>query len=167
MSYDEFKEFHDKHPDLDNAEYYAEFPETNKSTVRSWKSRASKPVIETPEPTEQEANALGVGWDREMIKLLCTQTKTPLSDFEDVDDKSALIILKNKMRNLQSQEPKPRSSNAPILPQPNPIGQNKKKFGIDPYIVFDDVKNEIRMEIPWDVLFDPEQNRALGKEVKK
>jgi hypothetical protein len=94
-----------------------------------------------------------------MIKLLCTQTGTPLSDFENVDDKSALIILKNKMTTLQNQEPKPkpRSSNAPILPQPKPIGQNKKKYGIDPYIVFDDVKNEIRMEIPWDVLFDPER----------
>jgi hypothetical protein len=164
VSYEEFKEFHDKHPDLDNAEYYAEFPETNKSTVRSWKSRAAKPIIDTPPPTEDEANASNVGYDQEMIKLLATQTNTKLSELEGLDDKSAIIVLKNKMRNLQAQEPekKTRASNAPILPQPNPIGQ-KKKFGIDPYIIFDDVKNEIKMEIPWDVLMDPEKNKALGE----
>jgi MarR-like DNA-binding transcriptional regulator SgrR of sgrS sRNA len=119
MSYEEFKEFHDKHPDLDNAEYYAEFPETNKSTVRSWKSKAAKPIIDTPAPTEQEANASNVGYDQEMIKLLATQTNTKLSELEGLDDKSAIIVLKNKMRNLQAQEPEkpllmPRYYHSPI-----------------------------------------------------
>lgn len=45
-------------------------------------------------------------------------------------------------------------------------GTNKPKFGLDPYIVFDKVKGEIRMEIPFTVLMDPDLNKALG-EIKK
>ena len=167
MSYDEFKEFHVKHPDLDNSEYYAEFPETNKSTIRSWKNRIRTP-IETPLPTKEEANK-HQGLEEEMVKLLCTQTNTPYSDYDGVDNNSALIILRNKMRNqqLQDADQKPsRASNSSILPTPSPIGRSNNKFGLDPYINFDGVKNEIRMEIPWDVLFDPEKNRALGKRNK-
>lgn len=37
----------------------------------------------------------------------------------------------------------------------------KRKFGIDPYIVFDKNLNEIRMEIPMDTVMDPEKNRKL------
>ena len=166
MSYDQFKEFHEKHPDLDNQEYYAEFPETNKSTIRSWKSRVSTPkVIETPLPTQQQA-ANAQGFDDEMVKLLCTQTGTPYNEFEGVDTKSAMLVLKAKLRNKQLQDAEQktsRASNSSILPNPAPIGQNKKQFGLDPYIEFDDVKNEIRMEIPWDVLMDPEKNRKLGE----
>ncbi len=165
MSYEKFKEFHGKHPDLDNQEYYAEFPETNKSTIRSWKTRARKPIeVPPPEPTEEEAKQ-GNGYEEEYLKLLCTQTGTPYSDFEGVDSKSAILILKNRQKGIQLQElDKPsRASNSSILPAPAPIGQGKKKFGLDQYIEFDGDKNEIRMEIPWDVLFDPEKNRALGE----
>ncbi len=45
------------------------------------------------------------------------------------------------------------------------LSKSKKKFGIDPYIVFDEVKNEIRMEIPMDILMDPEKNKKL-REIK-
>ena len=174
MKYEEFLEFHDKHPNLDNLEYYAEFPETNKSTIRSWKNRArqpitpilppTKPAITPPLPTQQAAEGF-VGYDEELVKLLCTQTNTPYNEFEGIDVKSAIMVLKAKLRNAQLQEPtKPnRAPNSPILPSPKPIGQNKKQFGIDPYIVFDDAKNEIRMEIPWDVLMNPEKNKALGE----
>jgi len=43
------------------------------------------------------------------------------------------------------------------------VGTGRKKFGIDPYIVFDTHKGEIRMEIPFDVLMDPEKNKKLGE----
>ena len=166
MSYEQFKEFHDKHPDLDNSEYYVEFPETNKSTVRSWKSRAARPAILTPAPSEEEAQKYQ-GLEEEMVKLLCTQTNTNLKELEGLDNKSALIVLRNKQKNQQlhpAVEPTPsRASNSSILPTPAPIGQSNNRFGIDPYINFDTNKNEIRMEIPWDVLYDPEKNRALGK----
>lgn len=42
----------------------------------------------------------------------------------------------------------------------------KRRFGIDPYIIFDTVNDEIRMEIPWDILFDPEKNKKLREEIK-
>ena len=42
-------------------------------------------------------------------------------------------------------------------------GSGKIKFGLDPFIVFDEVKNEIRMEIPLDILMDPEKNKKLGE----
>jgi len=165
LSYEQFKEFHDKHPDLDNSEYYVEFPETNKSTVRSWKSRAARPAILTPAPSEDEAQKYQ-GLEEEMVKLLCTQTKTNLKELEGLDSKSALIVLRNKQKDQQlhpAEPPTSRATNSSILPTPAPIGQSNKRFGIDPYIVFDDVKNEIRMEIPWDVLMDPEKNRKLGE----
>ncbi len=167
-TYNDFKEFYDRHPSMDNAEYYTEFPTVHKSTLRSWKVKANK--VETPvaaAPTPAATTVEKTTWDAEMVKLLCTQTGTKLSDFENVDTKSALLILKNKLsgqqREAASKPDKPRSSNAPILPLPNPIGQNKKKFGIDPYITFDEVKNEIRIEAPMDVFMDPEKNKALGE----
>ena len=164
MSYEQFKDFHVKHPDLDNSEYYAEFPETNKSTIRSWKNRirTPKPI---PLPTKEEA-AEYQGLEEEMVKMLCTQTNTPLTEIEGVDNKSALIILRNKAKNQALQEAnqtKSRTSNSSILPSPAPIGQSKEQFGLDPYINFDLPRNEIRMEIPWDVLIDPEKNRRLGE----
>lgn len=171
--FDDFKSFYDKHPDLDNTEYYKEFPEANQSTIRSWKSKLrgpSTPTIATaPEPTPsvEKDNTL----DREMVKLLCTQTKTPYNEFEDVDTKSALIVLKAKMKNMQLQEaippePKKKGSNNPILPSPRPIGSSVRQFGIDPFITFDGDKNEIRMEIPMDKLLKPEKNKELTSEVK-
>ena len=168
MSYEQFKEFHGKHPDMDNAEYYAEFPETNKSTIRSWKTRVNKPMeVPTPLPTEAEANK-ALGYENEYLKLLCTQTGTPYADFEGVDSKSAILILKNKLKGIQLQElDKPgRPSNSAILPAPKPIGQNKRTFGIDEFLEFDLEKNEIRMEIPFTTLFNPEKNKALGEEIK-
>ena len=166
MEYEQFKEFHERHPDLDNAEYYAEFPETNKSTIRSWKNRIRTPKPKTiPMPTKEEA-AEHRGLEEEMVKMLCTKTDTPLTEFDGVDNKSALIILRNKAKNQEYQEAnqsKSRASNSSILPSPNPIGQSNEEFGLDPYINFDVARNEIRMEIPWDVLIDPEKNRMLGK----
>lgn len=165
ITFDDFKEFHERHPDMDNSDYYAEFPDVNKGTLRSWKAKAGKPIkkiikVAPQEEPEQDGNT----WDEEMFKALCTQTNTPMSEFEGVDPKSAQIILRNK---LVKQGSKKTTSNGSILPNPPPIGQNKKSFPIDPYIVFDDIKNEIRMEIPMDTLMDPDKNAALRGETYK
>ena len=45
-------------------------------------------------------------------------------------------------------------------------GSGKRKFGIDEFIVFDKNLNEIRVEIPMDVLFNPETNKKLREEIK-
>lgn len=97
----------------------------------------------------------------EYIQLLITQTKSKPTEFEGLDDKSILLLLKNRLRAQQEQKPPSRTSNSSILPNPKPIGQTNKKFGIDKYIVFDTNLNEIRMEIPMDTVMDPEKNREL------
>lgn len=40
-------------------------------------------------------------------------------------------------------------------------GTGRKKFGIDKYIVFNEAKNEITMEIPMSELMNPEKNKKL------
>ncbi|KKL60268.1 hypothetical protein LCGC14_2207010 [marine sediment metagenome] len=161
ITYDKFKEFYDKHPDLDNSEYYNEFPTGNKSTIRSWKNKAApkaEPPATTPPSTKDE------GFDAmqsDYIQLLTIQTKSNATEFEGLDEKSILVLLKNRLRAQQEQKPPSRASNGPILPHPKPIGQTNKTFGIDDYIVFDTVKNEIRAEIPMDTVMDPEKNKAL------
>lgn len=161
-TYDKFKVFYDKHPDLDNGEYYAEFPTGNKSTIRSWKNRAAyvapPPVKGIPASDNKDFDAM----QAEYIKILMNQTNSKEAEFQGVDAKSKLLILKNRLR-AQKETPPPRGSNAPIIPIPKPIGQSNEKFGLDDYIVFDDVKNEIRMEFPLDTLLDPEKNKRLGE----
>ena len=161
IQYNEFKTYYDNNPDLDNAEYYEKYPDTNKSTIRSWKSRAAH--IEEPKITKENGKQ-AEGYEEieaEYIKLLMTQTDSKESEFKGVDNKSKLLILKNRQA-AQKEEIKKRPSNSNILKQPLPNSQTKKQFGIDEYIVFDDVKGEIRMQIPMNVLLDPEKNKALG-----
>lgn len=38
------------------------------------------------------------------------------------------------------------------------------KHALDPYISFQ--SGEINMELPWDVLIDPEKNKELGKKIR-
>ena len=160
VKYEEFKVFHGKHPDLDNSEYYAEFPETNKSTIRSWKNKARKPVAvdPTPEPTPPPTDYTAL--EDEHIKMLINQTKTNVRELEGLDNKSKLMILRNRVNTIA--ETTVREPNSSILPAPRPDSQTSKKFGIDEYIEFDTQKGEIRMSIPCDVLFDPEKNKCLG-----
>lgn len=166
VDYNEFVEFHEKHPDLDNQEYYAEFPDTNKSTIRSWKLKVRKHKVEDEIPNETEAKG-HEGYEEmqsDYLKLLLNQTGSKASEFEGVDDKSTILVLKNRIKSKQLQDQTPgRGSNTSILPTPKPIGQNVQKFGLDEYIEFDKAKDEIRMEIPFTVLFDPEKNKALGE----
>jgi len=169
MSYEQFKEFHDKHPDLDNSEYYVEFPETNKSTIRSWKSRLATPPSPPPQPLPTQTVASNnEGFEEQQkhyVQLLMTQTGSKESEFEGVDVKSKILILKNKLKNAQLNQDKPgRASNSSILPSPQPIGQHNAKFGIDPYIKFFDVNGtlqEIKMEIPMSKLMNPVENEKI------
>jgi len=158
-TYVEFKEFYDRHPDMDNSEYYAEFPTGNKSTIRTWKNRAA--VIAEPPPPKT-----GDPYEDDYFNILCQQTGTPASEFTGVDKKSAIIILKNRIEAQSKLKPAKRPGNSPILPSPKPIGQSTKKFGIDPYINFDGEKNEITMEIPLDEVMDPEKNKELRKIIR-
>ena len=173
MTKEEFVEFHAKHPDLDNSEYYAEFPDISQSTIRSWKSsvRTQNITPPTPQPLPIQAVANDNNEYEEQtnhyITLMMTQTGTKASELEGVDEKSKILILKNKLKNLQLQ-PTNRAANSSILPSPSPIGQNQNKFGIDEYIAFNDVNGilqEIKMEIPMSKLMNPVENEKIrGKQ---
>lgn len=170
MSYEKFVEFHGNHPDLDNTEYYAEFPDVNKSTIRSWKSRAIKPTEPEPTPSVQPLPSQQTADDNKgyeeqtdhYIQLMMTQTNSKASEFEGVDKLSMILVLKNKLKAQQGQTPS-RASNSSILPSPNPIGQSTNKFGIDQYIDFNTDLNEILMEIPMSKLMNPEENKRIRK----
>ena len=169
MTKEKFVEFHEKHPDLDNAEYYAEFPDVAKSTIRSWKSSVRNENAPTPQPlpTQDVANE-HEGLEEQTnhyIQLMMTQTGTKTSELEGIDEKSKILILKNKLKMIQLQPPG-RTQNSSILPSPNPIGQTNKKFGIDDYINFDGVKNEIIMEIPMSKLMDPVENKKIRERIR-
>ena len=167
VKYEEFKIFHEKHPDLDNSEYYAEFPDTNKSTIRSWKNKIRTPLdIIEPKPTEpappDKKTADYSKLQDYLITTLMTQTGVKEPEIEGLDNNNKIIVLQNKAKALAEKQGKGRAPNSSILPAPKPDSITTKKFGIDDYIIFDEVKNEIRMEIPWDVLADPEKNKGLG-----
>lgn len=138
----------------------------NKSTIRSWKSSISKPAPDEPTPPPLPAPAAasdGEGYEEQTkhyIQLLMTQTGTKASELEGVDEKSKILVLKNKLKELQL-HPTSRAPNSSILPNPNPIGQNTAKFGIDEYINFNAEANEITMEIPMSKLMDPEENKKI------
>lgn len=168
VKYEEFKIFHEKHPDLDNSEYYAEFPETNKSTVRYWKNKARIPIdtvepipTEPPTPSDKEPKDYSK-LQEYLIATLMNQTGVKEHEIEGLDNNNKIIVLQNKAKALTEKQGKGRAPNSSILPAPKPGSITTKKFGIDDYIIFDEVKNEIRMEIPWDVLTDPKKNEGLG-----
>jgi hypothetical protein len=167
MSYKEFVEFHDENPDLDNTEYYEKFPDVNKSTIRSWKSRVNNPPPPIPTPSEADAKKFE-GFEEQQkhyVHLLLTQTNSKASEFKGVDLDSQILVLRNRLNTQKEQKPD-RGSNSSILPSPRPIGASTRKFGIDDYIVFDTNLNEIRMEIPLEKLMDPEENKRIREEVK-
>jgi len=164
ISYDEFVEFHKKHPDMDNTEYYSEFPDVNKSTIRSWKSRVNMPKTNIPMPTKQEAKKFEGAEENEkyLIDVLMNQTNSKPTEFEGIDNRSKLLILKNRKRALDEENAnKKPTSNSGILPKSATIGQITEEIGLSKYITFDKNQNEIRMEIPLSKLLDPEQNKAL------
>ena len=159
MSKEEFEEFYKKHPDLDNGEYYAEFPDTNKSTIRSWKHQLMQPATPAA-PSTPTKSADNSELEDEYIKLLTAQAKVDPKELEGLDNKSKILILKNKQKILS--EKKPTTSGGSILPQPLPPSHTEKHRGIDKYIEFDKQRNEIRMQIPMEEIFDPEKNKELG-----
>lgn len=43
--------------------------------------------------------------------------------------------------------------------------KGRGKIGLDKYLVFDEKKGEIRMEIPLHLLLDPKENKKLREEI--
>ena len=129
-------------------------------TLTVEKHKIIEPEIETPAVPKKDTDYTEL--ENEHIKMLIFQTNTDVKELEGLDNKNKLVILRNRVQAQAENKGKGRAPNSSILPAPRPESITHKKFGIDEYITFDEAKNEIRMEIPCDVLFDPEKNKGLG-----
>ena len=148
---------------MDNAEYYEKYPDVNKSTIRSWKSRVRTQPIEEEIPEEEIKQFEGAEENEKyLIQMLMNQTGTKASEFTGVDSRSKLLILKNRKR-AQDEEKKNKKvgSNSSIMPNTAAVGNVMEGIGLTKYIEFDNNLNEIRMEIPLEKLLSPEENKAL------
>ena len=148
---------------MDNAEYYEKYPDVNKSTIRSWKSRVRTQPIEEEIPEEEIKQFEGAEENEKyLIQMLMNQTGTKASEFTGVDSRSKLLILKNRKRS-QDEEKKNKKvgSNSSIMPNTAAVGNVMEGIGLTKYIEFDNNLNEIRMEIPLEKLLSPEENKAL------
>ena len=148
---------------MDNAEYYNKYPDINKSTIRSWKSRVRTKPIEEDIPEEDVIQFEGAEENEKyLIQMLMNQTGTKASEFKGIDNRSKLLLLKNRKR-TQDEERKNKKvgSNSSIMPSTAAVGNVVEGIGLTKYIEFDNNLNEIRMEIPLDKLLSPEENKAL------
>lgn len=147
---------------MDNAEYYEKYPDVNKSTIRSWKSRARQPIDEVI--SEEEAKKfIGAEEDEKFrIQTLFKLTGENPAIYKGIDNRSLIRILDGKKR-VQDEEKKnkPTGSNSSIMPVTAAIGSVREEIGLSKYIEFDKNLNEIRMEIPLSKLMNPESNKAL------
>ena len=148
---------------MDNAEYYNKYPDVNKSTIRSWKSRVRTTPIEVDIPEEEIKQFEGAEENEKyLIQMLMNQTGTKASEFTGVDNRSRLLILKNRKRTQDEEKKnKPIGSNSSIMPSTAAVGNVVEGIGLTKYIEFDNNLNEIRMEIPLEKLLSPEENKAL------
>ena len=97
------------------------------------------------------------------VESLGNQIGYNMALLEGVSVDHQLVVLQNaKVIFDEEQKKRGRSGNSSILPQPLPKSQTTKRFGIDEFIEFDKVKNEIKMQIPMEHVLDPEKNKKLG-----
>ena len=148
---------------MDNAEYYEKYPDVNKSTIRSWKSRVRTQPIEEEIPEEAIQKFEGAEENEKyLIQMLMNQTGTKASEFKGIDNRSKLLLLKNRKRTLDEEKKNKKvGSNSSIMPSTAAVGNVVEGIGLTKYIEFDNNLNEIRMEIPLDKLLSPEENKAL------
>ena len=148
---------------MDNAEYYDKYPDVNKSTIRSWKSRIRTQPIEVDIPEEDAKKFEGAEENEKyLIQMLLNQTGSKPSEFTGIDNRSKLLMLKNRKRNLdEERKNKKVGSNSSIMPNTAAVGNIVEGIGLTKYIEFDNNLNEIRMEIPLEKLLSPEENKAL------
>ena len=94
ISYQDFLSFFSKHPELVNEDYYSEFNNTPKGTVRYWKMKASRGANKTPTvvgPTKK--------------KSIPPQDTTQEHQFiDDVDE----LLISAAIRQLNKPNPDPR-----------------------------------------------------------
>lgn len=88
LSYTKFFQFYENHPDLANKDYYAEFPDTPKGTVRYWKMKASKATNKSPTKPISGPNKVGRTTKKRSEEAINGKpsTKTPPAVSHPVDE---------------------------------------------------------------------------------
>lgn len=159
ISYEMFQAFYKGNPDLDNAEYYQNFPTVNAGTIRSWKAKAKKD-FETPQsnpqptpPKEEKTNM------KEIIDLLIPATGIDPNLLTGMDETNQVAFLKN----LMTQKNKSRDPNMPLLP--TTAGTGKTKFGIEKFATFNPTKGVIKVVIPASIAHDPKKSEILRQPI--
>lgn len=160
ITYEMFEVFYKTNPDLDNKEYYEQFPTINQGTVRNWKSKAKKPVASTTPPIVPTGTDEEIKIEVEALKLKL-KDKIPQYILDmDVDPHTHKKLIQNALIAQTTATPNQTAPNTPILGIP--IGGARKR-GIDKYLTIDPERHEINLSIPASVVFDPEKNKKLGE----
>ena len=116
ISYQDFLSFFSKHPILTNKDYYSEFPDTPKGTVRYWKMKASKGVNKTPTSV-----------DTTKKKIRSSQPISPKIDALRFIDDPDELLMSVAVRELNKPNPDPRWANVLITTRKENIGHSKKE----------------------------------------
>ena len=92
--------FFSKHPELGNEDYYSEFPDTPKGTIRYWKMKAPKGINKSP------TNPTNVDTTKKSIPPQNTAQEAPTL----IDDPNELLM-STAMRELNKANPEVRWAN--------------------------------------------------------
>ena len=163
ITYQIFESYFKENSEMDNKEFYEKFPKVNQGTIRNWKARAKKIVVQ-PEtiPQVPPGNEEQMQTTIDALKSsLRGRVPAFLLEVDDLDINSQFIVLTNAAKNL----PEQKQANTPIIPIP--LGGRKARQVIDKYLtITPNLTNprlsEINLEIPGSVALDPEKNKKLG-----
>jgi hypothetical protein len=160
IDFNVFKAFYDKNPDLDNAEYYSQFPQVNQGTVRSWKAKARQHINE-PEPRQQSTPQ---EQDKsEIINTMIDLTRIDKRILEGLNQNAQIKYLQNYAQLMN--ENKGQDPNIGIIP--TPARSSKRMLGIEKYITFNPQNKMVKMNIPASIAHDPEKNKQLGEYIEE
>jgi hypothetical protein len=163
ITFEVFEAYHKVNPDLDNIEYYKQFPNVNTGTVRSWKARARKASSEPVDQTEATPSDHEPKDDKyldEVIEIMKKTSRMNPKLLDGLDKNSQYRILKNAMDN------QPADPNMKLY---TPSGSGSQKMGIEKYMRIDEKAfkergfGEVEIQIPASKLYNPDESKKLGK----
>lgn len=164
ITFETFQSFFKSNSDLDNIEYYKQFPSVNTGTIRSWKARAKKNNANPPPSVPQTSpdGTKETNYRDDMITLLKQTTKVQEYVLEGLEPDAQLRLLQN-MHEQQKSTPDP---NIHLM---TPSGSGGQKLGIDQYIRIDEKSfkekgfGKVDIRIPASELHNPEQAKKLNQ----
>jgi hypothetical protein len=163
ITFDVFEAFYKQNPDLDNAEYYAQFPNKNPGTIRSWKAKARQQK-EEPEPSQQTTTS---NQDHKKdIDAYIKLTRTNPAELKGLSEQAQLNLLRNRAALIGEQQTQGGTSpNIGVIP--TPAGSSKRVLGISKYMTFNEPQQRWKMVIPASVVADQKKNKELGEYIEE